>query len=518
MPEPTEVRPVTHVTAEVVVITVLLATLSREVLFRAPHAYLSPLELSPLAVPLAVSFGLGLGATLALVGPGGAGRAARSLTLAGAAAALLPWCFRWSFALAASSPLPLLLTVALAGASVANPAVACARWLARDARDLGVAVDLLSPSRLAQSAILLAIALAAAANLPALHAGAVLGVCLAITSLTPAPLARFLSAREQLPERWQRPVAFLTLFGAAGSALLAERTLPLAEAGAFAGQVVMTAGGTRQRIALVSFGSHFEIYVDRALRLSTLDQERYPEALVQPAQLAVPEAKQVLLLGGGLGLVERELLRSKSLTSLTVIATDRALAELAASAPWPGTRARGALRDPRANLIEAEPAVFVDRSERHFDLVVVDADDPIGYREAKHFTRHFYRSVAALLTPNGVMVAQLPSPLTFPEAHASVLATLAAAGLDVSTYRAALPALGEWGFAVASKRDSSEVLTARILGARANLPAGLRYVTPENLDGLFARPRDLPAARRAGSTLADPSIVELYARENALRQ
>ncbi len=153
------------------------------------------------------------------------------------------------------------------------------------------------------------------------------------------------------------------------------------------------------------------------------------------------------------------------------MATDLSLAALVRSAPWPGPEARAALGDSRVTLIESEPAVFIEHSERRFDLVVIDADDPIGYREAKHFTRYFYRSVAARLTANGVMVTQLPSPLTFPEAHASVLATLAAADLDVLPYHAALPALGEWGFALASKRHSSEEL-------RATHPPGCARSTP----------------------------------------
>jgi spermidine synthase len=506
------------VTAEVVVIAVLLAALSRELLFRAPHAYIGPLGLSPALSPLAAVSGLGAGAAVALRGPSGPARAARSLALAGAHAALLPWCFRFGFALAARSSAGLLLAVALGGAIVAHASVTCCRWLARDARDLGVGVDLLSPLRLAQSSLLLAVALAAAANLPPLHAGAVLAACLSVTSLSATPLARFFSARD-LPASSTRILAALALLGAGASALAAERVLPLAETRAFTGQVVMTGGGARQRVDLVSFGSHFELYVDRALRLSALDQERYPEALVHPARIAMPEAKQVLLLGGGVGLVERELLRASNLTRLTVVATDLSLAGLVRSAPWPGSEARAALGDSRVTLIESEPAVFVERSDRYFDLVVIDADDPIGYREAKHFTRYFYRSVAARLTENGVMVTQIPSPLTFPEAHASVLATLAAAELDVLPYRAALPALGEWGFALASKRHSSEQLRALILkGAHDRLPAGLRYVTGRSIDGLFTRPRDLTAPKGAVSTLPDPSVVELYARENALRQ
>jgi spermidine synthase len=506
------------VTAELVVIAVLLTALSRELLFRAPHAYLAPLGISPAASPVAAALGLALGAALALRGPVGAGRAARSLALAGALAALLPWCFRWSFVLAARSSAGLLVTIAVAAAGIAHAAVACVRWLARDARDLGVAVDLLAPSRLAQSALLLAVALAAAANLPSLHAGAVLGACLSVTSLSATPLARFLSARS-VPALSASIPAVLSLLGAAASAFAAERLLPVAEARAFTGQVVMTAGGTRQRADLVSFGSHFELYVDRALRLSELDQERYPEALVHPARLAAPGAKQVLLLGGGLGLVERELLRNSSSVALTVVVTDLSLVELVRAAPWPGAEARATLGDPRVTLVESEPAVFIEQSDRRFDLVVIDADDPIGYREAKHFTRSFYRGVTARLADGGVMVTQLPSPLTFPAAHATILATLRTAGLHVLPYRAALPALGEWGFALASELESSELLRARVLeAAREHLPPGLRYVTPRSIEGLLTLPRDAEAPEGPVSTLPEPSVVELYARENALRQ
>lgn len=515
-PEPNDVRPATLVAADVVISTALLCALVRELLYRAPQAYLLPLEVSSVALGVAVSLGAALGSWIALVSQSSERLAARTFALAGAAAVLIPWSYRWAFGVAAQSKLGLLASIFLATTSASLAAVAKARWLRREARDLGLTVELLSPWRLAQSALVLALALAAPANLPALHAGALLGACLALHSLGTAQLARYLAAR-LLPKRRPEPLALATLLGAALCAFFAERALPLTEAQAFNGQVVATAGGERQRMALVSLGSHFELYVDRALRLSALDAERYPEALVHPARLAAKTARRALLLGGGVGLVERELLRDVELEELTVVVTDFALVELIQRAPWPGESARSALRDPRVKLVEAEPIVFVERTKERYDLILLDVDDPIGYREAKHYTRYFYRRVIALLTPEGVLAVQLPSPLTFPKASATVLATLTAVGLDPLPYRAALPALGEWGFALAAPGTSSQALHARVEAARHRLPRKHRYVTPETLSTLFARPLDLPNASGTVSTLFSPTIVDAYARENETR-
>ncbi len=118
------------------------------------------------------------------------------------------------------------LAVALGGAIVAHSSVTCCRWLARDAPRSRRGRGSASPLRLAQSSLLLAVALAAAANLPPLHAGAVLAACLSVTSLSATPLARFLSAGD-LPASSTRILAALALFGAGVSALAAERLLPL---------------------------------------------------------------------------------------------------------------------------------------------------------------------------------------------------------------------------------------------------------------------------------------------------
>ncbi len=507
---PLGTRPVTLVAAELVLAFALLTAVGRELLSRAPDLCLGPLrQVSPATLAATTALPLALGAVAGFRAGRRAGYVVLAMTAVSLAATSAPWLWCSLFARGSGSALSLSLlasTAALLGVTGA----ALWRWLGAQALALGLVIALLDPLRLVAAGFVGVLALGAAANLPLRHAGAALGVLLALLTFSVPALHRYLS-RERLTLAL-RLLPAVALLAAVFSAILAERELPLTEARAYSGEVLLAAGGDRQRLALVSQRSHFELYLDRTLKLSSVDSARYAEALAYPALAAAAARSRLLLLGGGTGLVERELLRWPDAGRLTVVVTDRHLPEVAARATWPAA----SFSDARIEIVEAEPIVFLAQTTREFDVIVADLEDPVGYREAKHYTRRFFELLAARLAPAGVAALQAPSAFGFPRAHASVRATLAAAGLEFAPYHAALPALGEGSFFLLGVAAGS--LARRLEQGSAGLPAGLRYLSRAALPALFTLPLDLQSPEVAPPNLLySQPIVELYGEENAKR-
>ncbi len=512
--EPGGLRPATLLAAQVLLTAALLLASARELVLRAPALYLAPLDHSKSARFWGLALGLALGAFLAHRRPAGARRAIWSLAAVSALTSTAP--LAWSFAFSSSNRFVWLaqLIMGSAGCALGFTAASSAAWLAPHARALGLLVAMLSPLPLVMAALVGALALGAATQLPVAQAGAAIGLALGLLCAAAAPLERYLT-RERLRPADRLVAPALTLVISVLAFARGERALPRAEVRGYGGDV-LTLVGERQRLAQVSHRSHFELYADRTLKLSSLDAHRYAEALVHPAMAAAREHRRILLLGGGTGVVEREILRWKGVEKLIVIATDGALSFLAWNSPWLAPASAFALDDRRLEVSESEPIVWLARSNDRFDVIIADIEDPTGYRQGKHFTRHAFTLLSKRLAEGGVASVQAPSPFTFPRAFASIRVTLADAGLAAEPYHAALPAIGDAGFFLFAA-PGGRGLAERVLDGSRELPSGLRYVTAPALAGFFHFPADLRPALIADApvnTLHTQKLVDLYAEEH----
>lgn len=148
-----------------------------------------------------------------------------------------------------------------------------------------------------------------------------------------------------------------------------------------------------------------------------------------PVHLAMtehPHPRRVLLLGGGpTDRLEAALAHGPSRVVLTVL-DDRVLALLAPFLP-PGARA--ALADPKVAVAHDDGRRYVGRTSERFDVVFVDAGEPVSARANRYYTREFFESVRRILEPGGSVTVCVPGGATVlaPEAArfaATVLATL----------------------------------------------------------------------------------------------
>lgn len=116
----------------------------------------------------------------------------------------------------------------------------------------------------------------------------------------------------------------------------------------------------------------------------------------------VPE--NVLVLGGGDGLLIFELLKYPGIRKITLVELDPAMVEFAKEFP-PMRRMNGdALRDPRVEVVVADAYQFVRREKETYDAIYMDFPLPVDYNLSKLHSREFLEFVGRRLKDSGFVV------------------------------------------------------------------------------------------------------------------
>jgi spermidine synthase len=199
----------------------------------------------------------------------------------------------------------------------------------------------------------------------------------------------------------------------------------------------------------VSYGR--ALFLDGVLQSSEHDEALYHELLVQPAMLAHPNPRDVLIIGGGEGATLREVLAHRSVQRAVMVDIDATCVALCRT--HLGAWHRGAMDDPRARLVFTDGRAFVEEDDSFYDVVIIDVVDMLSNGPAQRiYTREFYQHLRKRLRPGGIVVVQ---GMEFSHIdhvqHAALVRTLRALFSEVHSYQAAIPSfVAPWGFVLAS--------------------------------------------------------------------
>ncbi len=216
----------------------------------------------------------------------------------------------------------------------------------------------------------------------------------------------------------------------------------------------------------------------------------------------------MLVLGGGDGLVARELLRQHGIAQIVQVELDPAVIEIARST-LRGANG-GALDNPRVRVVIDDAMSWLrgaggppdQGSPGGFDTVIVDLPDPDTPVLGRLYSTEFYALVSRALAPGGLMVVQAGSPFSTPTAFWRTVCTIQAAGYAVTPYHVHVPTFGDWGFALARRGDTAPA--ARVPG---DAPP-LRFLDQRVLDAATVFSGDIRPRVLEPSTLENPRIVE----------
>jgi spermidine synthase len=286
--------------------------------------------------------------------------------------------------------------------------------------------------------------------------------------------------------------------------LLAERLQRWSEIAFYAEPVIYARATPYQRIVLTRRGADMRLYLNGNLQFSTQDEYRYHEALVWPVLGRVANPRRVLILGGGDGLAAREVLKDRRVGHVTLVDLDPEMTRLFRDTAQLAALNRGSLSSPRLRVINADAFRWVRQQRGAYDAVIIDFPDPTEFSLGKLYTQTFYREVARLLAPEGVMTVQSTSPLVAPRSYWTVASTLEAAGLTARGYHAYVPSFGEWGFTLAAHRPLGDVVT---------LPPGQRFLGPATERLMYDFPPDMARRPAPVNRLDNQALVRSFAQE-----
>jgi spermidine synthase len=298
---------------------------------------------------------------------------------------------------------------------------------------------------------------------------------------------------------------------ALGSGLIwADDILDLAEENLYADNIVFSRTTPYQRIVMTAWKDDLRLFLNANLQFSSRDEYRYHEALVHPGLAALSSPRRVLILGGGDGLALREVLRYPSVEHVTLVDLDPEMTRLFSTHPELRRLNHDALLDPRVTVVNDDAFVWLDRDRPAFDFAIVDFPDPSNFALGKLYTTTFYRMLMARLAPDAPFVVQATSPLFARQSFWCIAATIEQAGLTTAPYHVYVPSFGEWGY----------VLAARAAPLKPSaLPDGLRFLTLDALDEMFAFPRDMDRVPVEPNRLQTQALVRYYEREwNAINR
>ncbi len=226
------------------------------------------------------------------------------------------------------------------------------------------------------------------------------------------------------------------------------------------------------------------LVLDGAIQATIADEFVYHEMLAHVPICSHPAPKNVLIIGGGDGGCAREALRHGRLQSLTQVEIDRRvvdvcrqfLPELASS-----------FDDPRMTVLFEDGIEFMKQQESCYDVILVDAPDPVGMA-AGLFRRDFYECIFRALRPDGIFAAQTESPFFNQELITQVYRDVGSIFPLAGFYLASIPTYpsGLWSFTLGSKQHDPTPGPASTTGAV--VPPGLRYYSPEVHRAAFALP------------------------------
>jgi spermidine synthase len=257
-----------------------------------------------------------------------------------------------------------------------------------------------------------------------------------------------------------------------------------------------------QRIILTRWRDDVRLFLDGNLQFSSRDEYRYHETLVHPAMSLSRSRESVLLLGGGDGMVAREVFKYNDVERLVLVDIDPAITELARTHPAVRSANQDALLDPRVELVHQDAYKYLEETTEQFGVIIIDLPDPNSESLGKLYSKAFYTLVQRHLAKGGVLASQATSPYFVREAYWSIINTARSVGWQVTPYHTYVPSFGDWGFFIATQHrlDADEL--------RLDVPT--RYLTPTRFATGLLFDSDMDEVETEINTLDSQILLRYY--------
>jgi spermidine synthase len=313
--------------------------------------------------------------------------------------------------------------------------------------------------------------------------------------------------RDELP--WLRSLrtsAVLLVILLVGGFAYSDKLMTMAESSTFPDPVIYSTSTPYQRIVITGGTKDTRLFLNGNLQFSSRDEYRYHEALIHPAMASLKDPQDILVLGGGDGMAVRELLKYKSVRSITLVDLDKQMIQLFQKQDMLTRLNNNSLTDPKVSVVISDAFVWLRSCQKRFDVAIVDFPDPSNYSLGKLYSDTFYKALKKVMKPDGLVVIQSTSPYYAKNSFWCVVSTLASAGFSTTPYHAYVPSFGDWGYVIGSFGPFKPAV-------QNEYPAGLRYVSAPVLDQMLLFSQDMLPTVKCVNKLNNQALVHLFESE-----
>jgi spermidine synthase len=232
------------------------------------------------------------------------------------------------------------------------------------------------------------------------------------------------------------------------------------------------------------------LMLDGAIQITKKDEFIYQEMMSHVPLFAHGKARDVLIIGGGDCGIAEEVLKHKTVRRLTQVEIDPAVIEFSKEHFPEFTKP--VFADKRFESVIDDGMKYVARTDRRFDVIVVDSTDPQGPGKVL-FSAKFYAACKRCLNKGGVLVTQNGVPIFQPSELKSSVGKLRKLFAEGACYIAAIPTYvgGHMAMGWATDNKSLRRTPVQTIAARYRSAGSFatRYWTPEVHAAAFALPR-----------------------------
>lgn len=283
--------------------------------------------------------------------------------------------------------------------------------------------------------------------------------------------------------------------------IFAENISTGIEGGLYRDHIIFMEQTAYQKIVVTKHRDDVRLYIDGNCQFSTADEYRYHEALVHVPMNEVAKRDKVLILGGGDGMAVREVLKYDDVKTIDLVDLDAEMIRICSTNQNITDINKDSLKSEKLTVHNMDAYEFLENSNEKYDVIIVDLPDPNCESLNKLYSNIFYRMCGNSLADDGVMTVQSTSPFYATNAFWCINKTMESEGFNVLPYHIEVPAFGDWGFNMASRKELSKDITFDI---------ETRCLTSENVNSLFAFGKDSVAENVEINHLTKPVLMDYY--------
>ena len=273
------------------------------------------------------------------------------------------------------------------------------------------------------------------------------------------------------------------------------------EGGLYRDQIIFLEQTPYQKIVVTKHKDDVRLYIDGNCQFSTADEYRYHEALVHVPMNEVTERKNILVLGGGDGLAVREILKYDDVSQIDLVDLDKEMIKICSTNPNITKINQDSLLSDKLTVYNQDAYEYLEKTDKKYNVIIVDLPDPNTESLNKLYSNVFYRMCGGCLTEDGVIVVQSTSPYYAKKAYWCINKTIESEGFNVKPYHLQVPAFGDWGFNMASKKKLSENISFKV---------DTKYLSEDNVIALFKFGKDEVDTNVEINRLTKPVLMEYY--------